>query len=139
MKISNLTFITLTLSLLFVNFLIYNQLNYKLYNIDHNNTIIINKPNTLDKLLKYIEICVLKYLNIFQDCFNKAFGGVLYIILKLVSLYFYTFQFCFSYILKILKILILKYYLLLEFIIYRLTIIPNNILVVIMFIALYTN
>ena len=139
MKISKLTFITLTLSLLFLNFLIYNQLNYKLDHINHNNTIIINKVNTFDKLLKYIEICVLKYLNIFQDCFNKAFGGVLYIILKLVSLYFYTFQFCFSYILTILKILILKYYLLLEFIVYRLTIIPNNILIVIMFIVLYTN
>ena len=139
MKITNSIFIGFTVLLFFVNFLIYNQLNYKLDYFDSNNTVIVNKVDTFDKLLKYIEICVLKYLNIFQDCFNKAFGGVLYIILKLVSLYFQTFNFCFSYILATLKILILKYYLLLEFIVYRLTIIPNNILVVVIFTILYIN
>lgn len=142
MKNINIIFFGCLLTLFFINYTIYYSSEYKLYHIKNNSTnsfIFFNRINTFDKLLKYIEICVLKYLTVFQYCFNKAFGGVLYTILKLVSLYFYTFQFCFSYILNIFKILILNYYNLMEFIVYRLTIIPNNLLIVILFIALYSN
>ena len=144
MKNINIIFFGCVLTLFLINYMIYYSSEYKLHNIDNNSTnshilISIDRINTFDKLLKYIEVCVLKYLTIFQDCFNRAFGGVLYIILKLVSLYFYTFQFCFSYILNIFKILILNYYDLMEFMIYRLTTIPNNLLIVIIFIVLYAN
>lgn len=142
MKNINIIFFGCLLFLFFINYIIFHSGEYKLHNIDNNSTnsyIFLNRINTFDKLLKYIEICVFKYLTIFQDCFNKAFEGVLYTILKLVSLYFYTFQFCFSYILNIFKILILNYYNLMEFIVYRLTTIPNNLLIVILFIALYSN
>ena len=142
MKNINIIFFGCLLTLFFINYTIYYSSEYKLYHIKNNSTnsfIFFNRINTFDKLLKYIEVCVLKYLTVFQDCFNKAFGGVLYTILKLVSFYFYTFQFCFSYILNIFKILILNYYNLMEFIVYRLTTIPNNLLIVILFIVLYAN
>ena len=142
MKTINILFFGCLLTLFFINYIIYDSNKNKLSYLQNNSTdtfVYINRINTFDKLLKYIEICVLKYLTIFQDCFNKSFEGVLYIILELVSMYFYTFQFCFSYILNIFKILILNYYNLMEFIVYRLTTIPNNLLIVILFIVLYAN
>lgn len=97
--------------LLFSLFLISNPDNWK--------DVAITFMNDVYKL-------VMQYFIVFQDCFNRAFEGVLNIIDHLVTEYFEVFQSCFNYALKVFEEMIEQYLVILQLLVTNMTSFPNS-------------